>query len=52
MSTLAEMVEKTLYNQQELFGMKLGLQVWDVCLKFVCRPSVGIVVGTVVYKGY
>lgn len=46
------MVEKILYNEQELFGMKLGLQVWDVSFKFACRPVVGIILRTVVYKGY
>lgn len=52
MSSEAEMVEKLLYNEQEVFGMKLGLQIWDVFLKFACRPLVGIVLRAVVWKGY
>lgn len=49
MSTSAEMVEKALYNEQD--GM-LGSQIWDVCLKFACRPVVGMVLRAVVCDGY
>lgn len=44
--------ENILYNEQELFGLKLGLRVWDVYPKFACRPLVGVVLRTVVHKGY
>lgn len=51
MFTSAEMVEKILYNEQELLWM-LGSQIWDVCLKFSCRPVVGMVLRAVVCDGY
>lgn len=37
------MLEKILFYQGELSRMKLGLQIWAVCLKFACGPLVGIV---------
>lgn len=51
MFTSVEMVEKVLYNEQELFGI-LGSHIWLVCLEFACRPVVGTVLGAVVCDGY
>lgn len=51
MFTSAEMVEKILYDEQELLGM-LGSQIWDVCLKFACTPVVSMVLRAVVCDGY
>lgn len=51
MFTSVEMVEKVLYNEQELFGM-LGSHICLLCLEFACRPVVGTVLRAVVCDGY